>query len=41
MDVFYNSQTFVLLNNPDSGLQLMSDIYIVEDAMRELEAKQL
>ncbi len=37
LDVFYNSHTFTLLSNPNSGLQLMSDEYILTDLMRELE----
>lgn len=37
MDLFYNSRTFALLNNPDSGLNLMSDQYIFEDFCREQE----
>lgn len=38
MDLFYRSRTFELLNNPDSGLQLLSDQYIFEDFCREMEA---
>lgn len=38
MDLFYSSRTFELLNNPDSGLQLLSDQYIFEDFCREMEA---
>ena len=34
----YNSRTYALLDNPDSGLQLMSDSYILNDLLRELEA---
>ena len=36
MDIFYNSQTFELFNNPESGLQLLSDEYIVNDTLTEL-----
>ena len=39
MDLVYNSDTYAMLTNPESGLQLMSDLYIVEDLMRELEKK--
>lgn len=39
MDLVYNSDTYALLTNPESGLQLMSDLYIVEDLMRELQEK--
>jgi hypothetical protein len=38
LDIFYNSRTYVLLVNPDSGLQLQSDDYILTDLLRELEA---
>ena len=37
LDIFYNSHTFTLLSNPESGLQLQSDMYILEDLLRELE----
>ena len=39
MDLVYNSNTYSLYMNPESGLQLMSDLYIVEDLMRELQEK--
>lgn len=39
MDVVYNSDTYALFTNPASGLYLMSDLYIVEDLMRELQEK--
>ena len=39
MDLVYNSDTYALYMNPESGLQLMSDFYIVEDLMRELQEK--
>lgn len=35
--LLYNSHTFVLLSNPDSGLQLQSDTYILNYLLRELE----
>ena len=38
LDILYNSHTYVLLSNPDSGLQLQSDDYILTDLLRELEA---
>lgn len=38
LDLLYNSRTYDLLVNPDSGLQLQSDIYILNDLLRELEA---
>jgi hypothetical protein len=37
LDLLYNSRTFALLSNPESGLQLMSDQYILTDLLRELE----
>ena len=39
MDLVYNSDTYTLYMNPESGLQLMSDFYIVEDLLRELQEK--
>ena len=37
LDILYNSRTYALLANPDSGLQLQSDVYILNDLLRELE----
>lgn len=37
LDIFYNSHTYALLVNPDSGLQLQSDAYILTSLLRELE----
>ena len=37
LDILYNSHTFELLSNPESGLQLQSDRYILTNLMRELE----
>ena len=37
LDLIYNSRTFTLLSNPDSGLNLMSDQYILTVLLRELE----
>lgn len=37
LDLFYNSHTYTLLSNPESGLQLQSDTYILNDLLRELE----
>ena len=39
MDLVYNSDTYAIFSNPDSGLYLMSDAYIVEDLIRELQQK--
>lgn len=38
LNILYNSHTYTLLANPDSGLQLQSDEYILKDLLRELEA---
>lgn len=35
--LLYNSRTYALLANPESGLQLQSDLYILTDLLRELE----
>lgn len=40
LDVFYNSKTYNLLTNPTTGLQLMSDDYILEDLRNELEGNK-
>lgn len=37
LDVIYNSRTYALLINPDSGLQLQSDQYILADLIQELD----
>ena len=37
LDILYNSHTYELLANPESGLQLQSDEYIITDLLRELE----
>lgn len=37
LDIFYNSHTYSLLVDKDSGLQLQSDNYILADLMHELE----
>jgi len=37
LDILYNSHTYVMLTNPDSGLCLQSDEYILTDLMRELD----
>lgn len=36
LDILYNSRTYSLLSNPDSGLQLQSDQYILADILQEL-----
>lgn len=37
LDIFYNSHTAQILANPDTGLQLMSDQYVLEDFLAELK----
>lgn len=37
LDLLYNSHTYALFANPDSGLQLQSDTYILNDLLRELD----
>lgn len=36
LDIFYSSKTAQQLPNPDTGLQLMSDDYVLEDLLNEL-----
>lgn len=36
LDMFYSTQVYQQLTNPKSGLQLMSDQYILEDQINEL-----
>ena len=38
LDLLYNSHTYALLANPESGLYLQSDDYILTDILRELES---
>ena len=37
LDLLYNSRTYAIFTNPESGLQLLSDEYILTDLMKELE----
>ena len=37
LDLLYNSRTYSLLANPESGLQLQSDQYILTDIIKEME----
>jgi len=37
LDLLYNSHTYTLLANPESGLQLQSDQYILISILREFE----
>ncbi len=36
LDLFYSTQVYQQLTNPKTGLQLMSDQYIMEDILNEL-----
>ena len=38
--IFYNSEVCRMLHDPDLGLHLMSDTYIVNDLIEELRQKQ-
>lgn len=36
LDLYYSSRTAQLLSDPNTGLQLMSDQYVLEDLLAEL-----
>lgn len=36
LDIFYSTKTYKLLSDPKSGIQLMSDEYILEDVLNEI-----
>ena len=36
LDIFYSTKTAQQLGDPSTGLQLMSDLYIVEDIIAEI-----
>ena len=36
LNIFYSTKTYQLLSNPDSGIQLMSDEYILENILNEI-----
>ena len=38
--IFYDSEVCRMLHDPDLGLHLMSDTYIVNDLIEELRQKQ-
>ena len=38
--IFYDSEVCHMLHDPDLGLHLMSDTYIVNDLIEELRQKQ-
>ena len=41
LDVFYSSKTAQLLSDPNTGLQLMSDPYVLEDLLNELKSRKV
>ncbi len=41
LDVYYMSDTAKLLANPQTGLQLMSDRYVLEDLLAEIAKNKL
>lgn len=40
LDIYYSSRTAQLLSDPNTGLQLMSDQYVLEDLLEELEKRE-
>ena len=36
LDIFYSTKTYKLLSESNSGIQLMSDEYILEDVLNEI-----
>lgn len=40
LQIFYDSDVCQMLHDPDLGLHLMSDAYIVNDLIEELRRKQ-
>lgn len=40
IDIFYESDTCERFHNPDTGLYLYGDLYIVDEVMHELQDKQ-
>ncbi len=36
LDLFYSTETYRQLADPESGIRLMSDLYILEDILKEL-----
>lgn len=41
LDIYYSSRTAQLLSDPNTGLQLMSDQYVLEDLLKELEERDV
>lgn len=40
LSLFYNTNVCTQLHNPEYELQIMSDAYIVDEVMNEMERKQ-
>ncbi len=40
LDLYYSTRTAQLLSDPNTGLQLMSDQYVLEDMLAELNSLQ-
>lgn len=36
LNIFYSTKTYQLLSDPNSGIQLMSDEYILENILNEI-----
>lgn len=36
LDIFYTTNTYKLLSDPQSGIRLMSDEYILQDVLNEI-----
>ena len=41
LDIYYSSKTAQLLSDSNTGLQLMSDQYVLEDLLEELEEREV
>ena len=41
LDIYYSSRTAQLLSDSNTGLQLMSDQYVLEDLLEELEKREV
>ena len=41
LDIFYSTNTCRQLSDPKTGLQLMSDAYVLEDTLNELQSKRV
>ena len=41
LDIYYSSRTAQLLSDPNTGLRLMSDQYVLEDLLEELEKREV